>query len=136
MWSSLVRVPGCAGAVGSHGGGFHQSLLSKQLLEVDNVFLTVFALHRHTHTHHKNLLRCSPRCSRQTCVLTRVETGTSSQPLVPLLEAPEDCVEQHLVSGLLRRIQELPGGHIVMASCSQSDQLTALEDQQKQLVLL
>lgn len=57
----------------------------------------------------------------QVCVfsLTGVEAGTSSQPLVPLLERPEHGVEQHLVSGLLRCIQKLPGRHVVMATCSQ-----------------
>jgi len=49
-------------------------------------------------------------------VLTWVEGGVSSEPLVPLLERPEHGVEQHLVSGLLRRIQKLPGRHVVVAA--------------------
>lgn len=48
--------------------------------------------------------------------LTGVECWTPSEPLVPLLEGPEHGVEQHLVSGLLRRVQELPGRRVVMAT--------------------
>lgn len=51
-------------------------------------------------------------------LLTWVEGRTSSESLVPLLEGPEHGVEQHLVSGLPRRIQKLPGRHVVMATCS------------------
>lgn len=51
------------------------------------------------------------------CVLTRIKAGASSQPLVSLLERPEHCVEQHLVSGLSRCIQKLPGRHVVMSTC-------------------
>lgn len=49
------------------------------------------------------------------CVLTRVEGGTSSQPLVPLLEAAEDGEEQHAVARLQRSVQELPGRHAIVA---------------------
>lgn len=60
----------------------------------------------------------------QLCVfsLTGVEAGTSSQPLVSLLERPEHSVEQHLVAGLLRRVQKLPGRHVVVATCSPGHQ--------------
>lgn len=54
--------------------------------------------------------------------LTGVEAGTSSQALVSLLEGSEHGVEQHLVSGLLRRVQKLPGRHVVMAACTQQNQ--------------
>lgn len=79
----------CFGPDGSHSGGFHQSLIPKQLLEVNHMLLTV---------------------------LSGVEAGASSQPLVSLLERPEHGVEQHLVSGLLCCIQKLPGRHVVMAA--------------------
>lgn len=50
------------------------------------------------------------------CVLTGVEPGASSQPLVSLLERPEHRVEQHLVSSLPCRIQELPRWHVVVST--------------------
>lgn len=70
MWPSWVQFPSSSGSAGSHGGGFHQSLLSKQLLKVKNVFLTVFSCHTHTqvmrtfsdvlHTGHTSDLGFSP----------------------------------------------------------------------------
>lgn len=75
----------------SHGGGLHQRLLPKQLLEVSHVLLAV---------------------------LTWVEGGASPESLVSLLERPKHRVEQHLVSGLLRRVQELPRRRVVVATCA------------------
>ena len=186
----------CFGPGGSHGGRFHQSLISEQLLEVDDMLLTVLSwwhtcTNINTSSNEALMLKkesevkacvcffifsrdimikptgsqwegnvfsselTSPflwegadyseddmnrrqettPCFRgwtlsldlscrllnvQLCVfsLTGVEAGTSSQPLVSLLERPEHGVEQHLVSGLLRRVQELPGRHVVVATCS------------------
>lgn len=45
-----------------------------------------------------------------------VKGRVSSQSLVSLLKRPENCVEQHLVSCLQRRVQELPRRHVIMAS--------------------
>lgn len=186
----------CFGPGGSHGGRFHQSLIPEQLLEVDDMLLTVLSwwhtcTNINTSSNEALMLKkesevkacvcffifsrdimikptgsqwegnvfsselTSPflwegadyseddmnrrqettPCFRgwtlsldlscrllnvQLCVfsLTGVEAGTSSQPLVSLLERPEHGVEQHLVSGLLRRVQELPGRHVVVATCS------------------
>lgn len=108
-------------ALGSDGGGFHQGLLSKQLLEVKDVFLTVLSCPTHTHTHTVSPSSGLPlHPPLRPGGLTGGEAGAAPQPLVPLLEAPEDGVEEHLVPGLLRRVQELPGRHVVMATCSQS----------------
>lgn len=51
-------------------------------------------------------------------VLTWVEGGASPESLVSLLERPKHRVEQHLVSGLLRRVQELPRRRVVVATCA------------------
>lgn len=61
--------------------------------------------------------------------LTGVEGGISSEPLVPLLEGAEDGVEQHVVAGLQRRVQELPGRHVVVAACPRSHQQTVSSPQ-------
>lgn len=104
------------GRRGSDCRRLHQRLLSKQLPEVGHMLFAVLSCtQKQTHRRSwecggwKGCRGCGG------CVLTWVEGGTSSQPLVPLLEATEDSEEQHAVARLQRRIQELPGRHAILS---------------------